>query len=110
MMLSNYKEHPVKTNYLVFSYTNIAMAEYFITLLKEQNIPYEKDEEGFGDNNVFMLAVKTSYRKEAVQSNFLAYGKYRKPTFSNKIVKYFLLLLFFSLVTLATLGYIYNNK
>lgn len=109
-MLSNYKEHPIKSNHLVFSYTNIDMTEYFIKLLTEQNIPFEKDEEGFGENNVFMLAVKTSYRKEAIKNNFLAYGKYRKPTISNDILKYFLLLLFFGLITLATLGFIYNNK
>lgn len=108
-MLSNYKEHPEKSHYLVFSYTNVDMAEYFIELLNQQNIPFEKDEEGYGENNIYMLAVKTAYRKEAIKNNFLAYGKYRKPTISNNILKYFLLLLFFGLITLALLGYIYNK-
>lgn len=110
MMLSNYKEHPVKTNYLIFSYTNINMANTFEELLQQQNIPFEKDEEGYGENNVFMLAVKTQYRKEAIKNNFIAYGKHRKPLISNKVVKYVLLLFFFGLITLALLGYIYNKK
>lgn len=128
-MLSNYKEHPTKTNYLVFSYTKRYSNDYFRLLLENSLIPYEYHEDGWSEDEYewfedykwyeedfdipnlrYMIAVKTTYRKQAVKNNFLAYGKFRKRTISHKGLKYFLLLFFFGLITLAFLGYINSNK
>lgn len=109
MMLSNYKEHPTKSNYLIFTYTNEDMAVYFKKLLEDQNIPYEIDESEYGVNNLYLFGVKTTYRNQAVKNNFLAYGKYRKPTISNSYLRYFLLTFLIGLITFAILGYL-NTK
>ena len=87
MLLSNYKEHPVKTNYLVFKLTNPAMGLYFESLLEENNISFEKDDAGHGQNELLLYGVKTTYREEAVRLNFLAYAKYRKPLITNVYVR-----------------------
>lgn len=106
MLLSNYKEHPVKTNYLVFKFTNPAMGLYFESLLEENNISFEKDDEGHGQNDLLLYGVKTTYREEAVRLNFLAYAKLRKPLIPNVYLRYTVLLFFGFLVFLAIFGYI----
>ncbi len=105
MLLSNYKEHPTLNNYLIFTYTKRDMADYFAKLLEEKGIAYKLDESEYGRSDLFLYAVKTSYRSEAVHCNFLAYGKYRKPLVSNTVIRYSLLTLFTGLMVLGVYSY-----
>lgn len=106
MLLSNYKEHPTKTNYLVFQYTNQAMSDHFKRLLNERNIEFEYDESDFNDKTLFLFGVKTAHRNEAVKCNFIAFGTHRKPLINNKFLKFFILLIFACLISLAVIGYL----
>lgn len=106
MLLSNYKEHPTKNNYLVFQYTNANMAKCFEELMNEKGIDFESDISDFGTKTLYLYGVKTVHRKEAVYSNFVAYGKYRKPLIRSKFLQVFILLLFVTLITFAIIGYL----
>lgn len=110
MLLSNYKEHPTKNNYLVFQYTNANMAKCFEELMNEKGIDFESDISDFGTKTLYLYGVKTIHRKEAVHSNFVAYGKHRKPLVRWKILRGFMLLFVVAIITFGTMGYLYKTR
>ncbi len=102
--LPNYKEHPTKDHYLIFSFTKRQTAATFEDNLNQNNIPFEKDEDEHGVEEVFFYAIRTYYRKEAVKQNLLALAKHRKPLIANKILKYVILAIFFLLLLGVIVG------
>lgn len=102
--LPNYKEHPTKEHYMVFSFTKKTTAHTFEEFLNQQNIPFEKDEGEHGINDLILFAVRTTYKKEAIHQNLLALAKHRKPLIANKIARYFVLALFFLLLLGVIIG------
>lgn len=85
------------------------MADHFEGLLNDRGISFEKDESEYGRGNLFLYAVKTSHRKEAVYCNFVAFGKNRKPLIRIKFLRYFVVIFFIVLVGFAIIGSIYKE-
>ena len=102
--LPNYKEHPTKEHYLVFQFTKVKAASTFEESLTQEGIPFEKDEMEHGIDIIYMYGIRTTYRKKAVQLNFLALAKHRKPLVQNKMIRIMLLSFFFLVILVIILG------
>lgn len=105
MQFSNYNQHPTNSNYVVFTYSNKEMSDYFRELLAEKNISFEYEEDLKSNTIQYYIGVKTADEKIAVRLNFLAFGKFRKPFIQSKIGKSILLIFFLSLLSIALVGY-----
>ncbi|MEN8928874.1 MAG: hypothetical protein ABF242_03650 [Flavobacteriales bacterium] len=107
--LPNYDEHPSKTNYMVFTFRNLAMAKYFEEQLIIKEIFYETSEdEGRSGEIIYFFGVKKMNKEEVYQLNLLTHGKFRKPYFGNKYLRIILTTLLIALIALAVIGFIKN--
>ena len=108
--LTNYFDHPGDNRYTVFRFTVSEHADHFESLLRTDEIEYERheelDEEG---SNLYLFGVSKRFQKNAVRANFLTHAAYRKPFIGNKLLKYALLVITIGFVVLAILGYINQN-
>jgi len=106
MQFSNYNQHPTNSNYVVFTYTKQNMSDYFKQLLEEKNIPYQYEGDENSNTVKHYIGVKKEFETEAIQLNYLAFGKFRNPFIKSKIGKTALLIFFLSLLGIAIAGYI----
>ena len=106
--LPNYDEHPSKSNYMVFTFRNYEMANYFENELKERGIFYESSEDDIRSGLIFYFGVKKADKDEVYKLNLITYGKFRKPFFGNKYLRIVLTTILVGLVTLAIVGFIKN--
>lgn len=106
--LPNYDEHPSKSNYMVFTFRNYDMANYFENELKSRGIYYESSEDETRNGFIFYFGIKKIDKEEAYQLNLITHGKFRKPYFGNKYLRIVLTLILVSLITLAIIGFIKN--
>lgn len=106
--LPNYDEHPSKSNYMVFTFRNFEMANYFENELIERGIFYESSEDETRSGFIYFFGVKKSDKVEVYQLNLITHGKFRKPFFGNKYLRIILTAILMGLVTLAIIGFIKN--
>lgn len=106
--LPNYDEHPVKSNYMVYTFRDHRMASYFKHELTERGIFYETSEDDTKRGYIFYFGVKKSDNEEVYKLNLHTYAKYRKPFFGNIYVRIILTTLLVGLVALAIIGFIKN--
>lgn len=102
--LTNYSDHPNVRGYVVFNYTDMAMANYFEELLVENNIPYER---GLDQQMIkrYLFGIKKSRFEEAHRLNNIAIGKYRKPFMGDKILRYAVLGITLLFILLGVIGF-----
>ncbi len=106
----HYYEHPTDSNYLIFTLRREDMAEYFAQQLTDANIGYETDTDiNPQKKKLYHFAILQSNRPKAMEIFLETWAKFRKPFFHNPTIKFFLLLLTVSLITLAIIGFIKSN-
>ncbi|MDB4089542.1 hypothetical protein N9544_07980 [Flavobacteriales bacterium] len=106
--LPNYDEHPSKSNYMVFTFRNPKMADYFEKELVSRGIQYESDEDDSRRGMIFYFGVKKADKEEVYKLNLITHGKFRKPFFGNLYLRIVLTTILVGLVTLAIIGFIKN--
>lgn len=106
--LPNYDEHPSKSNYMVFTFRNLEMANYFENELIERGIFYESSKDEIRNGFLFYFGVKKADKAEVYKLNLITHGKFRKPFFGNKYLRIVLITILVGLVTLAIIGFIKN--
>lgn len=102
--LTNYREHPTNSSYLVFKFKIKEQQLYFVELLKQQNIDCEYDSEETPNGTVYLVGAKKIHEKLLVNLNNLAIGKFRKPFVGNTFFKWALVLFFFAVMGIAIIG------
>jgi len=101
----NYVQHPSDSRYVVFRFSDINRATDFETALVEQKIWFERDTEMKRTVEVILFGIhKTDFNK-AQTINFRVEGKHKKPIIPFKGLRYGILLVGLSLLTLAVVGY-----
>lgn len=105
IQLHNYKKHPTHHNYHVFYFKKEEIAMEFETLLKQKEIPFEKDTPSDGDIHYY-FAITSSYMEQAKKLNYLAYGTKRKPMIANQLGRYALVIFFLFILVLGIISYI----
>ncbi len=113
LQVTNHRNHPTNPYYKVFFFYIDEQADYFESLLNEKNIWYERDLDTSRGKNMHLFGIKMTHLKEVDQLNYLAIGKYRKPIFENKTLRYGVVVFGVFLIILGIIGYflspIYQN-
>ncbi len=106
----HYYEHPTDPNYLIFTLRRKDMADYFEQKITEAGIQFEKDTDvNRQKKELFHFAVLQSSRQKCLELFLETWARFRQPFFSNPTIKIILLVLTFTLVTLAVIGFIKNT-
>lgn len=113
LRVTNHQNHPTSKHHKVFFFYIEEQALYFESLLNEKNIWFERDAEDNKGKQMYLFAIKMTNIREVDRLNYLAIGKFRKPIFENKYVRYAVVILGFLIVLLGIIGYflspVYQN-
>ncbi len=106
----HYYEHPTDPNYLIYTLRRKDMSDYFEEKLQESSIKYETDTDVNRQNKkLYHFAILQSNRTKSMELYIETWAKFRKPFFSHPTIKMILLILTFTLISLAIIGFL-NNK
>ncbi len=107
-MFINIKDHPSKKNVQVFHYQSPEHANHFESMLNENQIPFEKQQDVEGDQQIY-FGIAKPYFEQAKKLNFLTLGHFRKPFIPDPFFKYFLLIISAIVLGLAIAGAIVSQ-
>ena len=110
LRITNHQDHPTNNAYKVFFFYIKEQADYFESLLKEEEIKYELGEDVKNGKPIFMFGVLQTDLDKVRELNYLALGKYRRPIFGSKINQYFVLILGAAILIFAIISFIMNSK
>lgn len=108
--LVNYRKHPSNENYHIFSFNSEPEQKMMEELLKERNIWFESSSEEIKAGIIYLVGVEKGDYDSAMQVNYLVSAKYRNPMIKNKLLRYMLIILTISMVTLGLIGYVKNMQ
>ena len=119
--LVNYKDHPTNRKYKVFSFYSEAEADTFKKELDAQKVWFEYDTSEVKNKypnlpgakefeTVHLVGVQSIHFKKAQRANYIASAKHRKPIIKYRFLRYGLLTVFFTLLTIAIVGYVKNQQ
>lgn len=110
--LTNYRDHPESERHVVFFFMDTETADTFEHLLMENGHEYERDIEGSNsaeNEGRHLFAVKR-YRLDAIRSlNYTAIGMHRKPIINDPIIKWLVLIVFFTALAVAVIGFVVSG-
>ena len=109
LRVTNHQDHPTNPYYKVFFFYTLEEANFFENLLKENNLPYEKDKEETRGKTMFLFAIRKTDLKAVDQLNYLTIGHFRKPIFENKFLRYGVIVFGFFLILLGIIGYLFSG-
>jgi len=104
--LTNYYDHPGDNRYTVYRFFIEEHADYFQSLLEEQQIVFERHIEVDEGQDKILFGVNKRFGKQALNCNFMTHAKYRNPFIPNKVLKYGLVIFTLAIIILGILGYI----
>jgi len=107
--LTNYRDHPSTSGYVVFFFGTYDMAVSFEDMLSQENIFFEKDVSESGEKKRYLYAVKRRDAERVKILNNMAMGKHRGRFISDPIVRNLILFIFLATLILALIGYLKMN-
>ena len=78
--------------------------------LEKKNIWFERDEEEIKEGVIYLFGVDKSDYTAAMQANYAVSAKHRNPMIKNNFLRYALIILTLSMVTLGIIGYVKNMQ
>ena len=81
-------------------------AVLFEEILNQEKIWFEKDIDEVKAGTTYLFGVKKDDFERVQRANFAVAAKHRKPLITNNILRYSLLIIFFSSLVLAIIGYV----
>ena len=120
--LINYRRHPENHNYIVFNFNSAEEAALFEAELAKNRIWFERATEevtrrasAFSEpknatETVYLYAVREGNLNEAIRANGKVHTQFKKSVFSNKWLRYSLLIFFGVLLAFAITGYVKNSQ
>ena len=113
LRVTNHQNHPTSKFHKVFFFYIEEQADYFEGLLIEKKIWFERDSEINRGKMMYLFGIKLTNVREVDQLNYLAIGKYRKPIFENKYLRYGVVIFGAIIILLGVIGYflspVYQN-
>lgn len=101
----NYVRHPSNKDYIVYRFSDVKRADAFRIELQTQKIWFEEDTEMKRETRVYLFGVhKTDFNKTQ-KINYKVEGAHKKPVIPFKAVRIGLLVFFFAVVAMASIGY-----
>lgn len=108
MILVNIKDHPTNQKKRVFFFKENEQADYFESLLKEQDLFFEKQIDVEGDQTIY-FGVRSSDFERVKKLNYLTIGYFRKPFIPDRTFRILLIVISFLVLALAIAGAILSN-
>jgi len=108
--LVNYRKHPTAENYHVFSFNTEDEQALMEEELKANNVWFESSSEEIKGGKIYLIGIEKRDFKKAMNANYVVSAKYRNPMIKNKFLRYTLVILTASLVTLGIIGYVKNMQ
>lgn len=103
--LVNYVQHPSNPSYIVYRFSDAERASSFEEELNKQKVWFEKGEDEKRGNLYTLYGIHKNDYEETAKINFLVEAKHKKPFIPFKIVRYLVLAIGLSMLTLAIVGY-----
>lgn len=108
--LVNYRKHPSNENYHIFSFNSEAEQKMMEDELRKRKIWFESGSEEIKGGIIYLVGVQKRTFKEAMNANYAVSARHRNPMIKNKLLRYSLVILTLSLVTLGLIGYVKNMQ
>ena len=105
--ITNYFDHPTRIGFTVFKFHNKQRADYFEQLLKKDDIWYESLYEE--EKSLQLFGIKKGDLKKAMNANYLVSAKFRKKIIPNIYLRWGIIILAVSVITLAIIGAIFKT-
>ncbi len=100
---TNFRDHPTQEYIIVFHYYEKERSEYFMELLRKEDIWFESDMDRSG-KTVYYVATKRVDFKRTEYLNNLTIGKFRKKFIADKPLRILVFIISALILTLAILG------
>ena len=104
--ITNYSDHPSRIGFTVFKFREKQRANYFETLLKENDIWFESSIE---DDNLYLFGVKKGDFKKAMNANYLVSAKFRNKIIPNTYFRWGVIIIAVFVIILAIIGAIFKT-
>jgi magnesium-transporting ATPase (P-type) len=108
--LVNYRTHPTNERYKVFAFDSIEEADMMEDELKKRSVWFERDSDTVKHGTVYLIGVNKTDFNKAMNANFAVSAVHRNPMIKNKFLRYALIIMTVSLVTLGVIGYVKNMQ
>ena len=108
--LVNYVQHPSNSNYVVFRFKDQKRANMFEEELKTESIWYEKDTDEKRSRIYTLFGVHKKDFKRIEKINFKVEAKHKKPLIPFRLLRYTVMIIGFSVLILAVIGYCEQKK
>ena len=106
--LTNYADHPTRIGYTVYRFFEKERADYFALLLEKENVSFETSSEEL-ENTIYLFGVRKRDNAKAMNANYLVSAKFRNKIIPNTYFRWGLIVFFFIVLILATLGAIFKT-
>jgi len=104
--ITNYSDHPSRIGFTVFKFREKQRANYFETLLKENDFWFESSIE---DDNLHLFGVKKGDFKKAMNANYLVSAKFRNKIIPNTYFRWGVIIIAVFVIILAIIGAIFKT-
>jgi hypothetical protein len=106
LRVANYKNHPTNEYYKVFFFYKKEQADYFATLLKDNNIWFEQDEAERAGEPMYLFGIKKKDLDSVHKLNNIAIGKFRPKLIPSKSGRIALVVFGLLIIALSVIGYL----
>jgi hypothetical protein len=109
LRVANYQKHPTNDLYKVFFFYKKEQANFFASLLDENKLFYERDEDVKNGEPIYFFAIKTKDLTKVYVLNNIAIGKYRGNLIKSKIGRVIVIAFGLFIVLFAFIGYLLSR-
>jgi hypothetical protein len=109
LRVANYQKHPTNDLYKVFFFYKKEQADFFASLLEENKLFFERDEDVKNGEPIYLFAIKTKDLEKVYTLNNIAIGKYRGNLIKSKYGRAFVVAFGLFIVLFALIGYLLSR-
>ena len=103
--LVNYTKHPDNPKYIIYRFADEGRASSFEKKLVEQDIWFEKGSQERKKGEFTLFGIHKNDYKKTEKINYAVEAEHKKPFIPYRGFRYFLMIISFSLLLIAILGY-----
>lgn len=103
---SNISDHPSNEHYNVYRFYIREQADYFESLVKAEDVPYERHDDEEEAKHVYYFGIAKRLERRVLTINNLAIGKYREPFIQNQLGAWILVAVVVIILAVAVTGYL----
>lgn len=102
---TNNYEHQSDSRYMVYEFFHLEHADHFEQMLIDRQVEFERHFDEEESPPITLFGIQKRYVDLADKCNYLTHAKYRKPLIRNSGLKWLMLIVVGSMITIALIGY-----